>query len=205
MIQVWILVKSENPMAAIDSGNDALICGDCPLRGHGCYVQVGQAPLGIWKAWTRGNYPKLPSLEVFRGHKVRFGAYGDPVFIPFVLFSAIARVSDGWTGYTHQWRNPLFAEYRGFVMASVESLNDAKLAQSAGWRTFRVVPENDVRLAANEIVCPNTTRGITCAECRLCGGTSRQGKSIVIEAHGKGRSHFTAVQRKRHAARPAMR
>jgi len=56
MVQLWILTKAENPVAAVKSGNDAIVCGACPLRGdHGagraCYVKVFQAPLAIWKAY----------------------------------------------------------------------------------------------------------------------------------------------------------
>lgn len=67
MIQVWILVRNENPLEAIKSGSDAAIGGDCPLRGeHGqkrtCYVNVSQAPLGIWKGYQRRIYvEKRPS------------------------------------------------------------------------------------------------------------------------------------------------
>ena len=85
---------------AIKSGLDRLICGNCRHRGHEvdgrfgvertCYVNEGQAPLGIWKAWKAGRYPALRSLEVFTGRKVRFGAYGDPTHLPISLALAIA-------------------------------------------------------------------------------------------------------------------
>ena len=72
MVQIWILVKAENPVAASKSGADEAVCGDCPLRGVNgservCYVNLGQAPLGIWKAWERGAYPKAgkEDLKVF--------------------------------------------------------------------------------------------------------------------------------------------
>ena len=53
MIQIWILVRSMDPVRAIQEGLDRLICGNCVHRGDGagggrsCYVNVGQAPLGI--------------------------------------------------------------------------------------------------------------------------------------------------------------
>src|ERR1044072_7826307 len=83
-----------------------------------CYVNVGQAPLRIWRSYNEGSYPKLTDFSVFEGRRIRFGSYGDPVFIPFDVLKAIAHHSAGWTGYTHQWRNPLFAAYREFIMAS---------------------------------------------------------------------------------------
>ena len=76
MIQIWILCKAEDPVTAIRTGLDRLICGNCVHRGDGhggnrsCYVNVGQAPQGIWRAWRAGNYPLLRSLEAFTGRKV---------------------------------------------------------------------------------------------------------------------------------------
>ena len=193
MVQIWILAKAENPLRAIETGLDALICGGCPLRGTNgqgrtCYVNVGQAPLAVWRAYNRGSYPVMSTVEIFRNRKVRFGAYGDPVFIPFSIVRDIAAVSAGWTGYTHQWHNPLYAGYRAFVMASAETAAGAAEAQAQGWRTFRVSATTETQ--ANEIVCPNTTRGISCADCRLCQGTTLRAKNIVIEVHGAGKGNL---------------
>ena len=35
MVQIWILVKSVDPVEAIKSGLDRLICGSCVHRGDG--------------------------------------------------------------------------------------------------------------------------------------------------------------------------
>jgi hypothetical protein len=94
MVQIWILARQQDPLSAARSGRDAVICGGCPLRGDGrgkeraCYVDIGKAPLAIWRAWNRGAYPQLPIealADTFRDRVVRFGAYGDPVFIPFSI------------------------------------------------------------------------------------------------------------------------
>jgi hypothetical protein len=156
-------------------------------KQRACYVRLPNAPLGIWKAWKRGKYPKLEDYSVFAGRAVRFGAYGDPVFIPWRVVRAITAYARKWTGYTHQWRNPLFDGFKAFLMASTEDLAGTAQAQSQGWRTFRVSPALDPM--AGEIICPNTTRGITCEACGLCAGTARQAKSIVIESHGNGRNY----------------
>jgi len=185
-------VKKESPLDARSNGHTGIICGDCPLQNGTCYVDLGKAPQGIWKAYKRGSYPKLPSVDVFSGKTVRFGAYGDPVFIPFQLLKSIATVSRGFTGYTHQWRNPLFTAYRQFVMASVETQDGLAQAHTAGWRTFRVTADLTDR-TSTELVCSNTTRGISCLDCRLCGGTSRKAKNIVIEVHGIGKKHLQTI------------
>ena len=194
MIQVWILVKSENPVSAIKSGADRLICGSCPLRGQNgqaraCYVNVGQAPFAVWRAWTRGRYPRLDDLTVFSGKTVRFGAYGDPTWIPFELAKTIADVSAGWTGYTHQWKKPINQAWRGLVMASVETTEDLRIAESMGWRTFRV--SADLEHHTNEVLCPSE-RGVSCSDCLLCSGTSRRAASVFIPVHGTGKKHFNS-------------
>lgn len=192
MIQVWILVKAENPILAVKTGRDSLVCGNCKLRGklgikRTCYVNLGQAPLAVWKAWTRGRYPRLDDLTVFSGKTVRFGAYGDPTHMPFDLAKSIADVSAGWTGYTHQWRKPLNQAWRGLVMASVETTADLRIAESMGWRTFRV--SSDLEHHTGEVLCPSE-RGVSCSDCLLCSGTSRHAASIYIPVHGIGKKHF---------------
>lgn len=196
MIQVWILTKRQDPVSAVRSGADSLICGSCPLRGNAttgrtCYVTLAQAPLAVWKAYHAGRYPALPTFTLFAGRKVRFGAYGDPSFIPMPLVQSIASNCAGWTGYTHQWEKPWAQAFRRFVMASVESIDGARKAQAMGWRTFRVKSPG-APLEANEITCLSDAKGISCADCRLCAGTSKPARSIAIDVHGNGSVHFAS-------------
>jgi len=192
MIQIWILVKSVSPTEAIRTGLDRLICGSCVHRGDGagkgrsCYVNVGQAPQGIWKAWKAGRYSPLRSLEVFTGRKVRFGAYGDPTHIPLPLALAIAGVSSGWTGYTHQWRKPSLQPWKTLLMASVDSIAELVIARSLGWSTFRVGSEASV----GESLCASERVGTPCAECLLCAGARGGLESVHIPPHGTGATHF---------------
>jgi hypothetical protein len=192
MIQIWILVKAVDPVEAIKQGLDRLICGSCVHRGDGhgkdrsCYVNVGQAPLGIWRAWQAGNYPLLRSLEVFTGRRVRFGAYGDPTHLPLSLALAIAGVSSGWTGYTHQWRKPSLQPWRSLLMASVDSIAELVIARSMGWSTFRVGSEASV----GESLCASERVGAACAECLLCAGARGGLESVHIPPHGTGARNF---------------
>jgi len=87
VVQTWILRADIDPMVAVETGQDASICGTCPLRGiamayrkaqlakaradrnrrgrlaHGkakgrsCYVNIGQAPRQVYEAFKRGIYP----------------------------------------------------------------------------------------------------------------------------------------------------
>ena len=192
MVQVWILVKAVSPTEAIRTGLDRLICGSCVHRGDGhgggrsCYVNAGQAPLGIWRAWKAGRYPTLQFMDCFAGRKVRFGAYGDPVHIPLSLALAIAGVSAGWTGYTHQWRKPSLQAWRSLLMASVDSVAQLVIARSMGWSTFRVGSEASV----GESLCESTRIGTPCAICQLCAGARGGLESVHIPPHGTGSVHF---------------
>ena len=192
MIQIWILVKSVSPTEAIRTGLDRLICGSCVHRGNGdgsgrsCYVNAGQAPLGIWRAWQAGKYPTLQFMDCFAGRKVRFGAYGDPTHIPLSLALAIAGVSSGHTGYTHQWRKPSLQGWRQILMASVDTTAELVIARSMGWSTFRVGSEASV----GESLCASERVGTPCAECLLCAGSRGGLESVHIPPHGTGARNF---------------
>lgn len=198
MIQIWILCKAVDPVEAIKQGLDRLICGNCRHRGHEengkhgvertCYVNEGQAPLGIWKAWKAGRYPLLRSLECFVGRKVRFGAYGDPTHLPLSLALAIAGVSSGWTGYTHQWRKPSLQGWKQLLMASVDTAAELIIARSMGWSTFRVTPDTDHH--SMETLCASDRVGTPCADCLACAGSRGGIRAIHIPVHGKGAGHF---------------
>lgn len=192
MIQVWILVKSCDPVTAIRTGLDRLICGNCRHRGDGtgggrsCYVNAGQAPLGIYRAWRAGNYPPFRHWDLFTGRRVRFGAYGDPTWIPLSLALAIAGVAAGHTGYTHQWRKPSLQGWRSILMASVDSIAELVIARSLGWSTFRVGSEAQ----PSESLCASDRDGTPCAVCLLCAGARGGLESVHIPPHGKGAGHF---------------
>lgn len=183
MIQTWILVDDTDPVNAVRSGHDVKVCGNCPLRGI-CYVDKGKAPLSVYKKFRAGGYPSLLDHSVFNGRKTRIGSYGDPAFVPVSVWQSVVRNSDGHTGYSHQWRTS--PQLRELVMASVETMHDQIDATRQGWRTFRVRKAGQARFA-DEIQCPASDESgnkTTCEKCRLCSGTSKRAKSIVINAHG---------------------
>ena len=187
MVQIWFLLEGINPVEAVTRGIDAeTVCRGCPFAaGNGCYVNVGQAPLGIWKAFHRGSYPELfPAgyAGVFSGRKIRFGAYGNPSLMPLSMVKAIAKESAGWTGYFHDWReNPLASGYAAYFMASTETESSHRLASALGFRTFHVSPEKPDGM----MECLSDSKGLQCADCKLCAGLSK-GKqpSIWINPHG---------------------
>ena len=68
-------------------------------------------------------------------------------------------------------------------------IEEQKQAIAEGWRTFRVTSDLSDKLP-NEIVCPNTTKAIQCADCGLCSGMSTRARNIVIEVHGAKKKKF---------------
>jgi hypothetical protein len=213
MIQIYFLVKAEKPHLAVKSGLDSKVCFDCPKRGEDCYVVTFQGPRQVWISWTLGKYPYLPMEDypkVFGARETRFGAYGDPVSVPFELLAAIAAASQAFTGYTHQWAKAGFQQYRALLMASADSQADRLAANALGWRAFRVRPLDDTSLPQKgEISCPASdemarvnpvtgekTRLTQCIACRLCNGNRGETraadprKDLVIKAHGQRAKRF---------------
>jgi hypothetical protein len=96
----------------------------------------------------------------------------------------IDKNSQGWTGYTHQWEDIKYDDYKKYFMASVDTAEEYNEANQNGWRTFRV-GSDDVTLEG-EIICPNTTSGVSCRDCRLCDGLGRHkmARNIAVVVHG---------------------
>lgn len=189
MAQVWILNKDINPVDALKSGASKEVCFNCThLVNKTCYVNVGQAPQSVYKAYKMGKYAPL-DLDILKAlikwKAVRFGAYGEPVLIPLHLVKFMAQHARGFTGYTHQWQNLAYLDYKEYFMASTDNISEVVKAHQMGYRTFRVKGENQVNLA-NEIDCPNATTGVQCRDCTLCDGLGKhgKGKSITAIVHG---------------------
>lgn len=196
MAQVWILCEDGDPVDCLTDGTDRAICGDCPHRPNGmnqrsCYVNVGQAPLSVYRAWRKGVYPVYNALEheeQVRPLKIRWGAYGDPGVLPANLVDYFNGLATGWTGYTHQWRNMPW--YRGVFMASCDGLTDYVEASSNGWKCFTVVKKG-VNITYSK-QCPATVENsqAQCDTCALCNGSRAD---IYVHAHGRGARYVTAA------------
>ncbi|MCP4767267.1 MAG: hypothetical protein GY875_13450 [Gammaproteobacteria bacterium] len=185
MVQVWILCDDGHaPVVASKLGSDRAICGECPHRWHLggiCYVNIGQAPGAVWRAYMAGQYPDFDA-EAFTGQPVRFGAYGDPAAVPFDAWLPVLENCDidGSTGYTHQAFKPWFdARIMMFCQVSADTPAQARRAQGMGGKTFRV--DTGQGPQPGEIECLSDSRGVSCADCRLCNG---QEQNIYIAAHG---------------------
>ena len=194
MVQLWVLREDIAPHIAVTTGQDSAVCPEscAQKQNRSCYVSTFQGPRSVWESFHRGNYPLVTLAEVKQiaaMHSVRLAAYGDVAALPSEY--SLALCGNKRTGYTHAWRQlPLM---RNFIMASADSLQDAKEAQALGWRTFRVLGAGDT-LQDNEILCPSDSKGVTCFDCQLCQGASKRAKNIAILVHGARKKRFTGRQ-----------
>ena len=205
MLQVHILSDNGmSPHVAVKAGEDVGICGDCPLKGiawkgRACYVNVATGPNAVWQCYSNGGYPDYVRAlhdEYFRGREIRWGAYGEPVLIPLTIMSHICDLSSGWTGYTHQWREPRYRPYRRYLMASTHTIPECQQAVSMGWRFFKSANKHSADdIAALKAISPcfncpaSKEQGhrLQCFECLACDGmtrTTNRPASVWIDTHG---------------------
>ncbi len=213
MAQVYILRRDVDPITASRSGADYAICGDCKHRGkanpnkttgwaddRSCYVNLGQGPGQVFKAYKAGKYKtatlnELPAIG--SGAFIRLGAYGDPMAVPSHIFRALLSKAKGHTGYTHQ-ADTLPDDNHSSMMISADTPEQAQSLHDQGKRTFRVIPikqwqdKGHASLLPHEILCPASKEAgkrVTCSDCLLCSGQHTKAKSIAIPAHGRGAKH----------------
>ena len=195
MIQTWIMRSDVDPVAAIKAHLDESVCGFCPARhalgGH-CYVNVGQAPLGIWRSYAAGGYPAITrrAYRKLQGRAIRFGAYGDPAAVPYDVWKPLLEVSGTHTGYTHQHDHPNFdPRIAEFCMVSI----DHHMEYRTDTRSFRV-KHHDEPLLEGEILCPynGNANDIQCIDCGICRGTDAP-TSVAINVHGSRAKRYTLI------------
>ena len=196
MVQMYILNSRIAPIEAIYKGKTKAICGDCPLKKRiiknkmigACYVNIGQGPLAVYRAFKRGIYPVLTDYNVFAGKFIRFGAYGDPTALPVEVLEQIANVASGWTGYTHRWSIPENKAYKKFCVASTDSIDTFEKAKKLGWQSFRHATSAVDTLQSGETVCLAESISMLCKDCRLCNGRNKD-QHVVITRHGACAKH----------------
>lgn len=144
LIQTWIMRADIDPLTVHANNWDESICGQCFYKNtDSCYVNIGQAPYGVYMADCRRRYVEFDynkHKDLFINRSMRIGSYGDPTSVPVKVWQQFLPLLKGFSGYSHQWRNPKFQDYKHFCMASLEKPQDYDKAKKLGWRTFRVKP-----------------------------------------------------------------
>ncbi len=196
MIQVWILRSDMHPMEAIVSGQDYSICGDCIHRKHSnpnkkrtCYVSPNSFN-AVFRTYLLGKYPSYSPPKhqrYFKGKSIRWGAYGDPALIPFVIVEQLSAIALGWTGYTHLWKREGMEIYQDYFQASCDNWEDYFLAHKLGWGTFHVLREVENKRVGEQATCQGNVK-TTCSQCLLCNGKDK--KHIVEKIKGGAKKNY---------------
>ena len=182
-------------------------CPDsCALRGAGCYAETGR--IGLTTAQRNDQSAGWEYLDILRaeaagidalprGGMLRVHVVGDvrDAAGAAIIGAAMARFDRrggrSWT-YTHAWREiPRAAWGPVSVLASCESLADARAAQAAGYAVALVVGAHDgprlhLEGGLRLLPCIEQTTGRTCRECSLCTRgeyLERSGTVITFAAH----------------------
>lgn len=174
----------------------------CPALGVWCYAEHGHAglharrlepaaPLDVATqeaAAIRASWPR-------DGRPLRLHEVGDATTAECaeLLAGAVADAQAEGAGpawsYTHAWRDvPRAAWGHVSVLASCETADDVREAQSRGYPAARVVAEfESPRRDSRGIPCPAQTGAAPdCASCRLCMRADRLAAPILFAAHGSG-------------------
>jgi hypothetical protein len=214
MIQVWILMADMDPYEAIRRNRNQGVCGKCFFQGtwnpetekyeaRVCYVNLGHAPLQIYRSYQQGRYPEYwpgDHDSLFLCRKIRWGAYGDPAAVPIPVIRRFLRLcAFDRTGYSNQlfWIDRRRAETLAqWFMCSCHTPAQLAEAERRGWRAFLTVPDEVLDKRPRQrtpawqkaidccIECPYTSHGVACVDCRLCNGYESSAKSVFIGAHG---------------------
>jgi|TARA_R110001632_G_scaffold221841_1_gene352621 hypothetical protein len=204
VLQTYIIRSDISPLEASKSGEDYSICADCKFRGtpttdpdrkqakeRECYVNLGQGPTIVYKAYKRGVYPVAITIQgdgfvidqvqtLGADRIVRIGTYGDPAAVPSWAWDRLIKRCKSWLAYSHQsgWRPDI-------AMQSADTMAEAVEHWKAGHRTFRVIADLGDLDKTKEILCPASKeagRRVQCTACKLCKGSS-PAKSIAIVQH----------------------
>ncbi len=192
IMQLHIMRSDIAPLQASKRKLDIAICGNCPHRhslGGACYVNIGQGPTVVYKAWKAGKYPAYSAADHdvrIASRKVRLGAYGDPAALPYSVLENLTNTAIAYTGYTHQLKHKNFdSRVLQFCQVSTDTEKQTKQAHAAGNGSFRIVTDKNQALPF-ERECLSDSHGLECRDCMKCDGSSH----IFIMVHGSRKSNF---------------
>lgn len=185
-------------------------CPDtCPLKDKACYAQLGNTGFQVIRLEkaTKGQY----AYDIIRKEAREIIAYGPKangkplrVHVSGDVRTAktaqlLGRAASKWDGpvysYTHAWRDiprSVWGKHIS-ILASCETISDAKQALKKGYAASIVVPEHKsdkayIQDGVKVIPCPQQTREVTCEKCKLCMNDKvlkDQNAAIAFAAHGE--------------------
>lgn len=188
----------------------------CAFRGAGCYAEHGPLAMVTTKRLNNATHGETPedlsreeaaAIDGLTGTRpLRLHVVGDCATdeAAQIVAAASARYTTRggglvWT-YTHAWRTVERVSWGDVsVLASCETDADVALARDRGYATARTVLAHEgAKRAGGVLPCPEQTRGVQCADCRLClddGRLREKAITISFALHGDK----AAISRARHA------
>lgn len=201
----------------------------CVFRDAGCYAEHGPLSMLTTKRLNRaaGTEATPESVAIEEAERIdqltgtrdlRLHVVGDcsTEGAARIVAAAAARYTARgggrvWT-YTHAWRTvPREAWGTVSVLASCETIADIQAARARGYATSLTVQDHltdKAHTLIDETVlpCPEQTRGVQCATCRLCTDDARlrdTGRTIAFALHGDraglSKARNTLAMRRREA------
>jgi hypothetical protein len=153
----------------------------------------------MMREYKKGRYKSMlvdDFLILAKSKNIRFGRFGDLSLIPFEIIDKIAKNCFAFTGYSNQWRSKHYdRRFNQYFMLSTVGYKDSKQAfkMFPKARQFKVIPTGSNYIddiETNSIACPST-KGFTCAECKLCDGNHANVSAVNIEIKVHGISYKT--------------
>lgn len=202
-MKTYVVARSGNaktgPMAATYR-QQASCPTTCAFLNNGCY-----AGGRIFSISDRFGDEGLESLLALKDQPmpngIRFNVSGDflgddsePDLAYIAACNAVADAHPDVVkiAYTHAWRVLDPAMFTFTVNASCETTEEAVEAVAAGWQVVMVNP--DFHAVAHAfadhkpvLLCLAQSRGLSCAECRVCGNDVRTRPIIAFQPHGAGK------------------
>lgn len=192
----------------------------CPHYGNGCYAESGMVAIHTRKlnkafdSQTPEDIAKEESNAI-RGLSgnldLRVHTVGDcktpesaRIVSDAMRHHRKKRGRGAWT-YTHAWRNVPVENWQGeSVLASTETVSDAKEAMQAGYPTAIVVEEFDspkpyFKDGIKILPCPAQTQDKQCVNCRACmhGDSLLRTKTVIgFVPHGSQKKKVIATLQK---------
>lgn len=189
-------------------------CDGCPLLESGdCYAQYGSPSFAIAsvrraakraKSWRRYTIHRALADRAPSARFVRFSALGDTARADRAQVEEALAATDAAglavVGYTHFYRERRAAYLRGRLMASVQSIDEAREANARGWRAAIVMPAGTTGTLRDDagnvfaVECPAIAaarygKTFTCNDCAstkrgaLCDA-SRDLPNVYFADHG---------------------